>query len=335
MNPQDIFGMMGGMHGMGGGGISDLFGGGGMRGPRVRKGRDVALRLPVSLETLYKGEMKEVELPKTILCPDCDGTGNRTKKKSTCDDCHGNGVKLVRRAIGPGMVQQMQVPCDGCQGQGNKIKDSDRCIACSGQRTKEVSRTLKVDIKPGMEHQTQIPFEGEGDQDPSIDIPGSIVVVLMQEKDDRFEREEDDLKIEQTIALQEALLGCAFVLEHLDGRKLYVHTPAGQVIVPGQMMTIKGEGMPREGGGRGNLHILFNIDFPRTMGDDQIEKLKSVLPGGRKTDKDYPSGEEPEECFMDDYDPEDWQKMAKIGEDEEDDMDDEGGPQQGVRCAHQ
>eukprot|EP01064_Diplonema_japonicum_P031585 TRINITY_DN5704_c0_g1_i1.p1 TRINITY_DN5704_c0_g1~~TRINITY_DN5704_c0_g1_i1.p1 ORF type:complete len:338 (+),score=116.92 TRINITY_DN5704_c0_g1_i1:59-1072(+) len=337
MNPQDIFGMMGG----GGMNMADLFGGGmgggGMGGGvRKRRGRDVGVRVPVDLETLYTGGKKDVtELPRTCLCPGCKGTGSKNAKKNECSDCGGKGMKLIRRMLGPGMVQQMQVPCDKCEGQGNVIKEKDKCKECNGQKCKEVERTLKVKITRGMKDGTQIPFEGEGDHTPDIDIPGAVVVVLQQEPHKKFQREGDDLIMNQTITLQEALMGCAFELVHLDGRKLYVRSPKDKVIVPDMKLVLKGEGMPSEHDDkRGDLIVTFSLEFPRTLDDEQCEMLKKCLPSGIKQDKDHPAGEEPEECFMDDYTTETWKQMAKIGEDEEEDEEEEGGTQT-ARCATQ
>ena len=36
----------------------------------------------------------------------------------TCTSCNGQGVKITRRQIGPGMIQQMQQVCPECEGKG-------------------------------------------------------------------------------------------------------------------------------------------------------------------------------------------------------------------------
>eukprot|EP01061_Rhynchopus_euleeides_P042972 TRINITY_DN74977_c0_g1_i1.p2 TRINITY_DN74977_c0_g1~~TRINITY_DN74977_c0_g1_i1.p2 ORF type:complete len:357 (+),score=172.65 TRINITY_DN74977_c0_g1_i1:71-1072(+) len=333
MNPQDLFGMMGGM---GGGFPAGMMGGmGGMGGGRrQRRGRDIGVRVPVKLELLYNGGVEKVDLPQTVLCTQCNGTGAKDAKSHECTDCQGRGSKIQRRMIGPGMVQQMQVPCDKCHGEGSALKDSDKCKVCNGQKVKEKERQLTVEIDPGMEDGTQIPFEGEGDQHPDIDIPGSIVVVLQEAEHSVFTRDGDDLILKKQITLQQALLGLSFELEHLDGRKLHINAPTGSIITPGQQLCVKGEGMPKtDMPGKGDLVVIFSIEFPRTVADDQIESFKKNLPAGRKVDTDFPAGEEPEECFMDDYTPEQWQSMGTMGDEEEEDAEEEGG--HGVQCSHQ
>ena len=176
-----FFGGGGGMPGMGGRGQPQ----------RRRKGRDVGLALPVTLEDLYNGKSRELPREKTILCPDCKGRGT-TKVSANggkCTVCKGAGARIVVRQMGP-MIQQMQVPCDACGGEGSKIDPKDRCKGCTGSKIKSVQSPLNVLVEKGMEHQQQIPFRGEGDQSPDIDVPGDIVIVLQQVKHDKFVRDE-------------------------------------------------------------------------------------------------------------------------------------------------
>jgi DnaJ family protein A protein 2 len=128
--------------GGGGGGmdIFDLFGGGfgggrGRGGPRVRKGEDVIFPLKVTLEDLYNGAAKKLRLTKNIICKPCGGKGGKSGKDATCSSCKGQGVKLVIRQIGPGMIQQAQQVCTLCKGSGSLIADKDKCTECLGEKT--------------------------------------------------------------------------------------------------------------------------------------------------------------------------------------------------------
>lgn len=38
-----------------------------------------------------------------------------------CRSCHGYGVKVTYRQLGPGMSQQIQSRCPDCSGQGNVL----------------------------------------------------------------------------------------------------------------------------------------------------------------------------------------------------------------------
>lgn len=61
MNPFDLF--------------SQFFGGGGGRGGRERKGPEIVIPLPVTLEDLYSGRSVFVKVKQQVLCHHCRGTG--------------------------------------------------------------------------------------------------------------------------------------------------------------------------------------------------------------------------------------------------------------------
>jgi hypothetical protein len=62
---------------------------------------------------------------------------------------------------------------------------------------------------------------------------GDIVFVLQQKEHSKFQRKGDDLFVEHTLSLTEALCGFQFPLTHLDGRQLLVKTTPGEIIKPG------------------------------------------------------------------------------------------------------
>lgn len=65
-------------------------------------------------------------------------------------------------------------------------------------------------------------------------ITGDIVFVLQQKDHSKFKRKFDDLYMEHTLTLTEALCGFQFVLTHLDGRQLLIKSNPGEVIKPGK-----------------------------------------------------------------------------------------------------
>lgn len=66
-------------------------------------------------------------------------------------------------------------------------------------------------------------------------ITGDIVFVLEQREHPKFKRKSDDLYVEHTLSLTEALCGFQFPLTHLDRRQLLIKTNPGEVIRPGQL----------------------------------------------------------------------------------------------------
>lgn len=311
--------MMGGMGGMRGG----------MGGqPRKRKGRDVGIAYPVTLEDLYNGKTVEVEREKDILCPGCNGSGSsKPGQSATCSDCRGQGARMMVRQMG-NMITQQQVMCQACSGTGSKIDPKDKCKQCDAKRIVSRKMPLKVTIARGMKHDGQIPFMGEGDQHPDIDIPGAIVVVLKQKEHPVFKREGNDLKMKQTLTLADALCGFQFVIEHLDGRKLVVKSKPGQMIKPGDIKCIVGEGMPLEGqrGKFGDLIVEFNVTFPDRLQDGDVADLLKILPAPAKPAIDLTNAE----VHHVDRAPLDEVRKEMDKEDDDDDDAQGGG---GVQCA--
>ena len=135
-SPMDMFNMFfgGGMGGMGGG------------SQRSNKSRPIIHKLGVTLEELYNGKTRKLAVTRDIKCDDCDGKGGSNVLK--CDACNGSGVKVVRKQLGPGMIQQMQSPCGDCGATGEKIDPAKRCKKCSGKKTTKDKKILEVSL-PG------------------------------------------------------------------------------------------------------------------------------------------------------------------------------------------
>lgn len=64
-------------------------------------------------------------------------------------------------------------------------------------------------------------------------ITGDIVFVLQQKEHPKFKRKGDDLFVDHTLTLTEALCGFQFILTHLDGRQLLIKSNPGEVVKPG------------------------------------------------------------------------------------------------------
>ncbi|XP_004229763.1 dnaJ protein homolog 2 [Solanum lycopersicum] len=258
------------------------FGGGGshFRASRQKRGEDVVHTLRVSLEDLYNGTTKKLSLSRSILCPKCKGKGSKSGASGACYGCQGTGMRVTRRQIAPGMIQQMQHVCPECRGSGEVISDRDRCPQCKGNKVTQEKKVLEVNVEKGMEHNQKITFEGEADQAPDT-ITGDIVFVLQQKEHPKFKRKFDDLYIEHTLTLTEALCGFQFVLTHLDGRQLLIKSNPGEVIKPDHYKAINDEGMPNFGKPfiKGQLYIHFDVVFPESgvLSPDTCRSIETIL----------------------------------------------------------
>lgn len=334
-NPFDIFESLFGRGAFGGGGSS--------RGRRQKQGEDVVHALKVSLEDVYNGTTKKLSLSRNILCPKCKGKGSKSGASGTCYGCKGSGMKITTRQIGLGMIQQMQHICPECRGSGEVISEKDKCPQCKGNKVSQEKRVLEVHVEKGMQHGQKIVFEGQADEAPDT-VTGDIVFVLQLKDHPKFERKLDDLIVEHTLSLTEALCGFQFVLTHLDGRQLLIKSDPGKIIKPGQYKAINDEGMPHHGRPfmKGKLYIHFNVDFPDSgiLFPEQCRAIETILsPRSSKQLSDMEL-DECEETILHDVNMVEEEKRRKQQQRQQRyeayDEDDDDEPQMpGVQCAQQ
>jgi DnaJ family protein A protein 2 len=171
---EDIFSHLfggGGMGGPGGGFFPfDLFGGGmgGMGGGRrqaKRRTQNMVYPLKVTLEELYMGATKNIELERSVVCAGCEGTGGKAGATKPCGPCSGRGFVMQYKQLGPGMVQQIQAICKECMGEGELINEKDRCKQCNGKKTIKQKKTIEVHVDKGMHDSQKITHRGESNQE--------------------------------------------------------------------------------------------------------------------------------------------------------------------------
>ncbi|KAF8758604.1 DnaJ central domain [Rhizoctonia solani] len=262
------------------GGGGGFFGGGGSRNQGPRKGKDLHHRVAASLEDLYKGKVTKLALTRHVICSKCSGKGGKEGAVRKCGGCQGRGQ-----------------PCGECDGTGEVINQKDRCKTCNGKKVVSERKFLEVHIDKGMKGGQPITFAGESDQAPGVE-PGC-----------------NDLYAEVELDLLTALGGGSFSILHLDDRALNVPIHPGEVIKPGSMKVIPGQGMPSH-----RHHEPADSHPP----------LEAALPA-REPPKTYPKEIHVEEVDMADLDARQ-QEQAQRSQDAMDEDDDE---QPRVQCANQ
>ncbi|MEM1363878.1 MAG: DnaJ domain-containing protein, partial [Pseudomonadota bacterium] len=130
--------------------FDDLFGdfmggrpGGGGR-QRAARGSDLRYNLRVSLEEAYLGVQKTINVPTSVVCTACNGTGAEGgSEPTTCPTCSGLGK--VRAQQGFFTVERT---CPTCNGAGLIIKNP--CKVCGGSGRVNKDRALSVNIPAGV-----------------------------------------------------------------------------------------------------------------------------------------------------------------------------------------
>ncbi|CAO3591882.1 unnamed protein product [Absidia cylindrospora] len=268
-NPFDMF-----SHFFGGGGGD--FGGHGRQ--QEKRGPNLNIELEVTLEDLYNGATVELDISKQVVCDHCHGTGARRSEDIVgCSACQGQGVRVKRMQIAPGMVQQFQQTCDQCDGKGKVIKHA--CPACSGKKLRRGNEQYSLTVEKGMDNGQTIVMEQEGDEYPDT-IPGDVIFTVATIPHVLYERQGNNLYTKQHITLVEALSGFEKSMLMLDGSS-YVKLQRTEVTQYGYVQKIQGAGMPifESYLQYGDLFVEYIVHFPDHVDDNVIEVLKKGTQG--------------------------------------------------------
>jgi molecular chaperone DnaJ len=262
-------------------GFEDLFGGARRSGGRAqRRGNDMRVRLPLTLEEVAAGVKKTVKLQVQHICEPCSGTGGENGAQPVrCETCGGAGeIRRVQRSFLGQMVSVS--PCPSCGGEGQRVEKP--CPACGGRGTQVGERTIDVEIPAGVSTGDYITMRGQGNAGPRGGPRGDIAVVLEVEEDARFEREGADLIYELPITFSQAALGYEAEVPIVGGTaKLKV--PAGTQ--SGKMLRLRGKGLPQlQATGRGDLIVRVFVWTPTELTPEQealfrkLAKIEDAAP---------------------------------------------------------
>ena len=312
--------------------IFDLFTGGGRKNVK-RKTKSVLQEMVVSLEDIFVGKEKYLEIKRYRICKKCKGNGSKDPNANTkCPGCNGKRVKLVIQRMGNTILQSQQT-CPDCRGEGYIIKNEDKCEACNGQKVNQESKMLKILLDKGAPDGKRYTFEGESDEMPGYD-PGDVIIEIRIKKHDVFERSGADLTMKADISLLESLTGFQLLITHLDGRKVLINSKKGEIIKPGMMKTVKECGMPFYDHPTrfGNLYIRFNVHFPKSLKEAQKDALQHLFPKISVQIKDIDKIKE--KYKMTEY-KENMANTYATGGNRPDESEEEERPRQQVSCQNQ
>ena len=248
-----------------GGGFSGGFGGG-RRQQRAERGEDVAVSVQMSFEDSLKGVTTKVNVPQTVQCKTCGGSGAAPGTgPATCPQCGGRGV--VSQSQG---IFALSQPCARCGGTGAIIENP--CGACSGSGVTRALKKFSVPLPAGVKDGTKIRLKGKGEPGQQGGPPGDLYVIAHVEESPVFGRRGPDLQVDVPVTMVEAALGATVRVPTPEG-SVGLKVPAGTQ--DGRLLRLKGKGAPRLGAsGRGDLIARIQVLTPQDLSGDQKELLK-------------------------------------------------------------
>ena len=162
-------------------------------------------------------------------------------------------------------------PCPTCNGSGTS--SGVVCSTCRGAGQVLSPRTLDVNIPPGARDGSVIRVGKQGQPGAGGAEPGDLFITLRVKPHHLFTASGDDLTVEVPITSSEAVLGGAIEVPTIDG-KGEMKVPAGAQ--GGQRLRLKGQGLNKQGGGRGDQYVKLKIVVP-SHPTDREKKLYEEL----------------------------------------------------------
>jgi molecular chaperone DnaJ len=249
--------------------FADVFGGGG-RSPL--RGRDISIDIELTFREAIFGTERRVLIAKMGTCDVCGGTGaKKGTKMVSCKTCNGKGeVRESRNSFFGTFTSTRQ--CPHCHGRGEVPENP--CEACHGEGIRKREEEMHIVVPAGVDDGEMIRMPGRGEATVGGSA-GDFYVKLHVKHDPKFARDGNNLLTALHIKLTDALLGGEYRIHTLDGDE-QLTVPAG--VTPGEILRIRGHGVPHGRGSRGDLLVRVDIEFPKKLSrtaKDIVEKLKA------------------------------------------------------------
>jgi molecular chaperone DnaJ len=240
-------------------GFGDLFGGG-RRAQRAPRGRDISIDIEVSFKDSVLGTKRSVLIAKVGQCDVCKGNGAKPGTElETCKTCGGSGHVRETRNTMLGQISSVRT-CSHCDGTGKIPKE--KCAACGGKGVKRQEEEIQIQVPAGIDNgeMVRLPQQGEAIKGG---VSGDLYVKIHVKPHPVFRKDGANLVMELPLKLTDALTGTTVTVETIEGKKLEVKVPA--MSKTEEVLRIRNNGVPLEGGGRGDLLIRTSVTLPKKL----------------------------------------------------------------------
>lgn len=157
-----------------------------------------------------------------------------------------------------GMGGGRRAPAKGANVQYRlKVSLTDAAVLAPQRITLGDGKTIDLKLPAGVEDGTQMRLGGKGEAGPGG--RGDAIVVIELQPHPFFRREGDNLKLDLPITLDEALAGAKVKVPTADGAVMLTVAPGSS---SGRTLRLKGKGMTRKDGTRGDQLVTLQIDLP-------------------------------------------------------------------------
>lgn len=207
--------------------------------------------------------------------------GGRMPRNGFSFNVEGNGpnIRIVRGNQNnhqkPGIITQtlditIEEAFTGC----GKPIEIERWIQEENNTRRVEKETIYIDIPHGIDNNESLLLRGKGNV-LSETNKGDIRVIIKVNNTSELKRDGLNLVYIKKLTLKESLCGFIFTINHINGKEYKINNQ-NTVISPNYRKVVKNIGFKR-GNHYGDLYIIFNVEFPKSLTPEQIEKLKDIL----------------------------------------------------------
>jgi curved DNA-binding protein len=161
---------------------------------------------------------------------------------------------------------------DAARGTEIEVPISATEVGEDGQ-LRRTARTVKVRIPKGATDGQRLRVPGKGGPGHGGAPDGDLYVDIVLRPHDLYRVNGHDLYLEVPVAPWEAALGAEVQVPTLDGR-ITVKVPPGSRA--GQKLRVRGKGLPKPGGGEGDLYSVLQVVTPSVLSDREKELYREL-----------------------------------------------------------
>jgi molecular chaperone DnaJ len=258
----------------------------------VRRGSDLRVNVRLTLEEIYSGARRDLEIPTLLGCETCDGSGAAPGSDvQTCSACKGAGrLREVRQTFIGQFVQE--VPCVKCGGRGEII--TTPCTSCNGQGRVRGKRSVSVEIPAGVDEGDRVRIMGAGEDGENGAPAGDLYCLIHVEAHREFQRRDTDAIHVVSVSFAQAALGDTVRVPTLELDASGEPVEA-EIIVPagtqnGTQFRLHGKGFPNRYNARGDQICLTRVVVPTRLDERQKELLREFAELSGDDPEEHPRG---------------------------------------------
>ncbi|KAF2293629.1 hypothetical protein GH714_003519 [Hevea brasiliensis] len=247
---------------------------------------DVAIEL--SFMEAVQGCTKTITFQADIPCEACRGEGIPPGvRPQMCKSCKGTGMVFTQK----GFVS-LQHTCNKCGGTGQTVSHflmplllAEFLQSCNGGKVVRGTKSVKLDIMPGVDDNETIKMPRSGGADPERNQSGDLFVTIRVREDPIFRREGSNIHVDAVLSVTQTLMVSIFKSVSFSrnfGGTIQVPTLTGDVVLkvrpgtqPGQKVVLKKKGIKaRSSYSFGDQFVHFTVSIPTSLTPRQRELIE-------------------------------------------------------------